>query len=76
MRSRFGTFYQNVDPTRKVALPFTFFFCLRRLLFAIVICVLTQSIVLQVMVADFAILAILSYYICVKPMKDELNNSV
>ena len=28
------------------------------------------------MAADFAILALLSYYARVKPMKDELNNTV
>ena len=76
IRNRYGSLYQNVDPTRKVALRFTFYFCLRRIVFAFVICMLTQSLVLQVMIADFAILALLSYYTRVKPMKDSLNNAV
>lgn len=46
IRNRYGSLYQNVDPTRKVALRFTFYFCLRRIVFAFVICMLTQSLVL------------------------------
>ena len=76
MRNKYGSFYQNVDPTRKVALRFTFYFCLRRVVFAMVICFMTHSLVFQVMVADFAILALLSFYTRIKPMKDELNNTV
>ena len=76
MLNKYGSFYQNVDPTRKVALRFTFYFCLRRLVFAMVICLVTNSLVVQVMIADFTILALLSFYSRIRPMKNELNNGV
>lgn len=36
----------------------------------------TQSLVMQVMIADFAILAMLVFYTSNRPMKDGLNNFV
>ena len=65
-----------MDPTRRAALQFTTYFCLRRLVFALVITQFSDAIVFQVLVADFAILAMLGFYLCVRPMKDTLNNAV
>ena len=41
MKQSVGTLYENVDPTRPVALRFTLYFCYRRLAFALLICLLS-----------------------------------
>lgn len=46
MINKFGSLYQNIDPTRSIALRFTTYFCIRRLVFAIVICLVSSSLVL------------------------------
>lgn len=76
LNDKYGSLYQNVDPRRSVALRFTTYFCMRRLVFAGLICLATQSLVIQVMIADFAILAMLVFYTSNLPMKDSLNNFV
>lgn len=76
MISKYGSLYQNVDPTRPEALMFTTLFCFRRLHFSLLICILSDSIVLQIMAADFLILAMLAFYTSQRPMKDAMNNAV
>ena len=46
MIQKYGALYQNVNPTSSVALRFTTYFCARRLVFAILICLLSSSLVL------------------------------
>ena len=43
IRLRYGSLYQNVDPSRPVALRFTMYFCVRRLAFALLICILSDN---------------------------------
>ena len=42
MQLKYGTLYQNVDPKRPVALLFTLYFCVRRLVFALLIVLLSE----------------------------------
>ena len=42
MQLKYGTLYQNVDPKRPVALRFTLYFCVRRLVFALLIVLLSE----------------------------------
>ena len=76
IRLKYGSLYQNVDPSRPVALRFTMYFCVRRLAFALLICILSDNLNGQVMIADFAILAMLIFYTANMPMKDLMNNLV
>ena len=46
MMNKYGSLYQNIDPTRSIALRFTTYFCARRLVFAILICNVSSSLVL------------------------------
>ena len=76
MIQKYGSLYQNVDPSRPNALWFTTYFCIRRLVFAVLICLLIKSLVLQIILADFTILAMLIFYVSNFPMKDNLNNFI
>ena len=76
LQQKYGSLYQNVDPTKSANLRFTAYFCARRFVFALIICILVDSLVLQILIADFAILSMLAFYSINLPMKDSLNNVV
>ena len=43
IQRKYGSLYENVDPTRPAALRFTTYFCVRRLVFALLICLLSDQ---------------------------------
>ena len=63
MVDKYGSLYQNVKTEKTHFLRFTLYFCLRRLAFAFVISFLQESVVLQILVADFSVLGMLAFYI-------------
>ena len=75
-KDKYGSLYMNVDHYREVSLRFNLYFCLRRLIFAITIALLNGAIVCQILVTDFAVLAMLSFFIHRWPMINGLNNLV
>lgn len=73
-RSRFGSFYTNVNTYDKRAILFTFYFLLRRMLFVANLTFCDFSIVLQVFCADTLSTCILGFYLSVRPMNGLLTN--
>lgn len=76
-RQRYGSLYQNVDVYKgPVAISYSFYFCLRRLIFALIVTHSFRTIVMQVFWIDFLTTALLVYYIQVLPMEDKINNFI
>ena len=75
-KHKYASLYSNVQYHKVVALRFTLYFCTRRFIFAMIICFLKDSIVLQVMAADFTILGMLAFYFSIFPMSDRANNFI
>ena len=76
MQDGYGSLYQNVRTDKPHSLRFTLYFCLRRFAFALIIVMLTDSLVLQILAADACILGMLSFYIAGLPMSDGANNFI
>lgn len=73
---RYASLYENVNIEKKNSLRFTFNFCARRFAIAIIIVFLEDYIVFQIIAADIAVMAILSFYVAEKPMVDSFNNFI
>ena len=58
----------------KEALNYTMYFCIRRLVFAIIIVFCSKSIVLQVLLLEYSSLFMTSWAIKNKPMRGALHN--
>ena len=76
VKEKYGSLYTNVQHEKRHALRFTLYFCMRRFAFALVICFLKESLVLQILAADMAILGMLSFYVGGLPMSDKANNFI
>ena len=77
MRERYDSLYQNIEVLKgPIALSFSLVFCYRRLIFAYVISLVSQTIVFQVFIIDFLSMFLLCYYICIKPMTDGISNFI
>jgi len=77
MREKYDSLYQNIEVLKgPIAFSFSLVFCYRRLIFAYVIAMVSQTIVFQVFIIDFLSMLLLSYYICIRPMTDVLNNFI
>lgn len=73
---KYGSIYMNVDHGRRHSLRFTLYFCIRRLTFALAIILLKGCLVAQILVADFAVLSMIIFYVSNMPMSDRFNNFI
>lgn len=77
LRQKYGALYQNVDVYKgPIAVSYSFYFCLRRLLFAYIVTQVFHTIVFQVFLLDFLTTSLLVYYLQVRPMVDRVNNFI
>ena len=75
-KHKYASLYSNVQYHKVEALRFSLYFCFRRFIFAIIIIFFRNSIVLQVLAADFTILGMLIFYVSGLPMSDKANNFI
>lgn len=75
-REKYSSLYTNVRYENSTSLRFTLYFCLRRLAFAFAIIAVKDSLVLQILISDFAVLSMLCFYVGTKPMDGGMNNFI
>ena len=75
-KMKYDSLYQNLDYHSLSALPNTFWFLQRRMVFSALIVFGTCSIVLQIFLADVLSTLLLAFFLRVKPMANWLNNAI
>ena len=73
-KNRFGSIYNNVDKERKASLTYILVFLLRRAYLAVVIAFIPLS-AFQFMAIQASSVAVLVYYLTLKPMETPIYNS-